>query len=613
MASNNGTVREVKTRLTVEGEKQLKQALAENASEAQKLKSDMSLLTAEYEGNTDSQDYLVKKNEILQEQYANARKKVELYEERLQRAKDTQQEAADAVNKTESRLSELGEALTKACDKYGEASEEAEKLRQQIAEGNAVLTNQRNKLTTTTTALNKMETTTNKAREGAVKMGKAAETSAKQLGKTEKAVDSASASGDVLSGVLGDLTKKFGVDLPDGASAAMSSIGVSAGAIGLSIGVVTAAIKAAVEAMKAWVDNALEQAEWASVLEQNSEKTGIAVERFQALQLAASEFGVEADKITDSCKDLGQSLAAAADSSSDEAEAFRQLGISIKDSHGQIRESGEVWEELIEKLGKVENSSTRAELANKLIGESYYELSPILENANKYFSKVNDAQASSATLSEEQVDNLTGLNAQYKTLQSQLDGVQRSMASQSAEGLADAMERLGEIIESIGGYLVESGVGEMIGAILENWAAQLELIMSFLNLPQIESIIKAVTTGFQTATKGADALAEALNKIDLSGLTNGVIGSGISALNSSLKGHAAGTPYFKGGETLVGEYGPERVILPEGSRIQNANDTASTMGGATVYNTINISVPDLETLQKVVDFYSNYSLTMRKG
>ena len=54
---------------------------------------------------------------------------------------------------------------------------------------------------------------------------------------------------------------------------------------------------------------------------------------------------------------------------------------------------------------------------------------------------------------------------------------------------------------------------------------------------------------------------------------------------------AAGTPFWRGGRTLVGERGPELVTLPRGSRIHNAEDTAR-MGGSTVNVTVNASVAD---------------------
>lgn len=51
-------------------------------------------------------------------------------------------------------------------------------------------------------------------------------------------------------------------------------------------------------------------------------------------------------------------------------------------------------------------------------------------------------------------------------------------------------------------------------------------------------------------------------------------------------GFAAGTHYFGGGYADVGEFGPERVLLPTGSRIMTAGDTRRSMGGG-----VNVSIP----------------------
>jgi TP901 family phage tail tape measure protein len=63
--------------------------------------------------------------------------------------------------------------------------------------------------------------------------------------------------------------------------------------------------------------------------------------------------------------------------------------------------------------------------------------------------------------------------------------------------------------------------------------------------------------------------------------------------------NAAGTPFFAGGMTLVGERGPEMVYLPRGSRIDNAERTAAMGGGDVVVNVGPVTInngTDVETL-----------------
>ena len=54
------------------------------------------------------------------------------------------------------------------------------------------------------------------------------------------------------------------------------------------------------------------------------------------------------------------------------------------------------------------------------------------------------------------------------------------------------------------------------------------------------------------------------------------------------KGYASGTDFYPGGLSLVGEYGPEIVQLPRGTRIY-PNGTAPNLG-TTENNTFNISI-----------------------
>ena len=55
-------------------------------------------------------------------------------------------------------------------------------------------------------------------------------------------------------------------------------------------------------------------------------------------------------------------------------------------------------------------------------------------------------------------------------------------------------------------------------------------------------------------------------------------------------GNAAGTNFFPGGLTLVGERGPELVALPRGSQIHNSESTSRMMGGGGISVTVNANM-----------------------
>ncbi|MDD3420638.1 MAG: hypothetical protein PHE78_08625, partial [Candidatus Gastranaerophilales bacterium] len=47
--------------------------------------------------------------------------------------------------------------------------------------------------------------------------------------------------------------------------------------------------------------------------------------------------------------------------------------------------------------------------------------------------------------------------------------------------------------------------------------------------------------------------------------------------SKTLPHHATGTSFAPGGPSIVGEYGPERVVLPRGAQVENARETAKSL------------------------------------
>ena len=70
------SVRTVKARVELDGEKEYKQALSELNSGNKTLASEMRKLQAEYQGNSESVEFLTKKGELLERQLLQQKDKV---------------------------------------------------------------------------------------------------------------------------------------------------------------------------------------------------------------------------------------------------------------------------------------------------------------------------------------------------------------------------------------------------------------------------------------------------------------------------------------------------------------------------------------------------------
>lgn len=79
--------------------------------------------------------------------------------------------------------------------------------------------------------------------------------------------------------------------------------------------------------------------------------------------------------------------------------------------------------------------------------------------------------------------------------------------------------------------------------------------------------------------------------------------------NTGRRSYAIGTQYHPGGRALVGEYGPEEVILSVGSKVKTASETANSEGKSTTYNLHNVTIQT----NNAQDLFNQIQMLARKG
>lgn len=93
--------------ISCDGEKQFSQGVANARKESASLKAELKNLSAEYDGNGNSMEYLQKKQDILTRQQG-------VYEKKLEESQKGLEKATDNYNKQCKRLDELEEELSQA-------------------------------------------------------------------------------------------------------------------------------------------------------------------------------------------------------------------------------------------------------------------------------------------------------------------------------------------------------------------------------------------------------------------------------------------------------------------------------------------------------------------
>ena len=139
-----------------------------------------------------------------------------------------------------------------------------------------------------------------------------------------------------------------------------------------------AAAAAAVEVGKALVDATINGGKFADELITQSTVTGISTEKLQELAYAAELVDVSVDTITGAMRKQIQTMTSVADGNEALTAAYDQLGVSVTNADGTLRDNESVFWDTINALGQIEDGTERDALAMQVFGKSAQELNPLI-------------------------------------------------------------------------------------------------------------------------------------------------------------------------------------------------------------------------------------------
>ncbi len=554
--------RKVNTEFTVTGEEKLRRAITEINNGAKVLKSEMNKLTAEYDGNTDSAEFLTQKYDILERQMLTQKDKVEA----------------------------LKQAVADSAEAYGEADSRTQNWIIQLNNAEAALANIYGEMGRTQTAIEDMD--------GALD---------DVSGSTSSAAEGVTSLGDVLNTVA----DKLGVKLPDGISKFTGGLGKIPASTAAAAAGIAAVVAIVIKLEKKLMDVTKETAAAAKELEALSLQTSVSTTDLQAFQYAEDFIGVSSDQLADSLKDLTTKMSDAANGNEETAAKFDQLGVSIYDAQGNLRSSYDVFLDVIDGLGEMSNQAERDALAMSLINESAQQLNPLIEQGSGSLKKyAAEAENVGYILSNDQLKALTAVDeAQNRLLKSQ-EAVSKQISAEYAPYMSDALNETRELIEKVGTALVDSGAVDAFGSILDSAVSLLEPLGDLVSdlLPPLGVLLQGVAgtiawiadtinliVGLLTLNGDRISTALGLNPNKASNIQKALYGADYKTESyydstgnyydpttgqwtGNYFHNAGGNDNFPGGRTRVGENGPETVYLPQGTVIANAQETRADGG-----------------------------------
>lgn len=433
-------------KIGLSGKSQFTKDLKDVNAQVKTLGTEMSKLSAEFEGQEKSEEALTAKSKLLNEQITKQKEKIGL----------------------------LSKGLKESAEQYGENDAKTQKWQQQLNQAEAELFKMEHQLEQTNKDLHEEG-------EEADKAGKETEEAGEQAKKSE---GSWKALGDTVAAV----------------GAAMAAAMAAAGA-------------AIIEAGKALTDFAVGGAEYADNLLTMSSVTGMTTEKLQELQYASELVDVSVDTITGSMKKNLQSMRKVQQGNEKLAGVYDQLGVSVLDANGNLRNDEDVYWDLINALGQVSDETERDALAMEVLGKSATDLNPLIE-AGADTMKALSVQAHQAgyVLDEDTLEAFGEFDDQLRKLDvgataaknamgtillpvlTNLAGEGVDLLGEFTRGILDAngdMEKMGEVVDTV--------LPQVLDAIMEYLPDILDLAISIITaianslIENIDVIIDAAT------------------------------------------------------------------------------------------------------------------------
>ena len=456
-----------------------------------------------------------------------------------------------------------------------------------------------------------------------------------------------------LTNELADVNNKL-EESGETSNSASQSIGNLATSITTTTAVIASMISAVQQVVQAIGEVATRSTEWADDLETLSSQIGVSTTTLQEWAYASDFVDVSVETLQGSMSKLVRSMSEAQNGSTSAQAAFDSLGVSYQNIDGSLKSTEQVFYEVIDALGGIENVAERDATSMAIFGRSAQDLNTLIEAGSGSLQAYGrEAQQLGIIMSEDQIQALSSMQNSFDKLNNVMNASKNLLSASVAPlfaSIADAISQVDPaILAVVGGFGSLIGVVSSLAPLLQGVAAITQLLtMSKIAtaaattvetvaeaglgatamatnvalLPQI-AIALALTAALaglayaiykiiDLLTQEADAADKAASSTEkFANASRGSSSSNDSTSNSG-KGHYALGGRVSGKQVWVGEQGAELVELPSGSTVYNHQESRNMTSSSNVFN-VTIDAHNVDDFNKVVKVFSGLSQSMSRG
>ena len=174
-----------------------------------------------------------------------------------------------------------------------------------------------------------------------------------------------------------------------------------------------------------------------------SKQYGVSTAEIQKMNYAQDLIDVSTQDMLGSMAKLTKQMGSGSD-------VFDQLGVSITDANGNMRDSTDVWYDTLEALSQVTNETERDIYAQELFGKSASSLAGIIDDGGAALKEMGkQAEDAGLILSQDALDSANQFNDALDTLKGTATQSFMEAGAALAEELIPALEGICKIVENV--------------------------------------------------------------------------------------------------------------------------------------------------------------------
>lgn len=200
-----------------------------------------------------------------------------------------------------------------------------------------------------------------------------------------------------------------------------------------------------------------------------SQKVGIGIETLQALKLAASMADLDIGSLQSSLMRLSRSVVEASrNAGSPAAQAFKQLGVSVRDSNDQLLSVEQVLRAVADRYAQMADGTTKTANAQAIFSRGGAQMIAMLNQGSKGIDEMMDALRSlGAMWSEDSAKAASHFNDNLKLMHVAMQGIGSAIAQGMLPALNDATDAMVAFAKDGQSAAI---VGEALGVVMKGLA-----------------------------------------------------------------------------------------------------------------------------------------------